>query len=82
MRTTLTVDDDVAVLLEQERKNRKVSLKEVVNDALRAGLRQLAAPPRRRLRFQTEAVDLGRCLVGNVDNVAESLAIAEGEAFR
>ena len=81
MRTTITLDDDVAVAIEDLRRARGQSLKEVVNEALRQGLRQLGDPPR-STRFRTRSVDLGRCLIGNVDNVAEVLAIAEGEAFR
>jgi hypothetical protein len=30
----------------------------------------------------TEAMSLGQCLIGDLDNVAEALAVAEGEAFR
>lgn len=61
---------------------RKSRLKQVVNDALRRGLSEMAtpAPPRRPMR--TRSVSLGRCLIGNVDNVAEALAVAEGESFR
>jgi hypothetical protein len=83
MRTTLTLDKDVAIALERLRKARRASMKQVVNDALRRGLWQMASaasPPRRR--FRTRAVSLGRCLVGNVDNVAEVLAVAEGESFK
>ncbi len=82
MRTTLTLDKDVAALLERLRKARGASLKALVNEALREGLRQLASPPRKRAPFRTESVDLGRCRLGNVDNVAEVLAVAEGESFR
>ena len=82
MRTTLTLDDDVAALLERVRAERQAGLKDVVNDALRLGLRSLAAPPRRRALYRTEAVSLGRCLVGDLDDVSEALAVAEGEAFR
>jgi hypothetical protein len=82
MRTTLTLDDDVAAKIERLRKTRNESLKDLVNEALREGLKHLAAPARRRAPFRTEAVDLGRCLLGNVDNVAEVLAVAEGESFR
>jgi hypothetical protein len=38
MRTTLTLDPDVARMLEEEAHRRRVSFKEVVNDALRRGL--------------------------------------------
>jgi hypothetical protein len=82
MRTTLTLDDDVAVLLDRVRKARGLSLKKAVNIALRTGLRELTTPERRRRRFRTTRTDLGRCLVGNLDDIAGALAIAEGEAFK
>ena len=82
MRTTLTLDKDVAVALERLRKTRKASLKSVVNDALRQGLGQIAAPPPARRAPRTRAVSLGRCLAGNIDNISEVLAVAEGESFR
>jgi len=82
MRTTLSIDDDVAALLEKVRKAKGFSLKQVVNTALRAGLLQLTTQDRPRRRFRTQKADLGRCLVGNLDDVAGVLAIAEGEAFK
>lgn len=82
MRTTLTLDDDVAKLLAQVRKRRGASLKEVVNEALRAGLVRLLQPRRPRRRHATRSVSLGRCLLGSVDDVGEALAVAEGEGFR
>jgi hypothetical protein len=82
MRTTLTLDDDVAALLERVRKVRKRSLKDVVNEALRQGLKEMTSPPQPRKLYQTRGVSLGRCLVGNLDDVSEALAIAEGEDFR
>lgn len=82
MRTTLTLDDDVAAKIERLRKTRNQGLKDLVNEALREGLKHLSAPPPKRAPFRTKSVDLGRCLLGNVDNVAEVVAIAEGEHFR
>jgi uncharacterized protein YjiS (DUF1127 family) len=82
VRTTLSLDDDVARLLERARKRRGVSLKQIVNEALRAGLTRLDAPRAPRKRFATKAVALGRCLLDNVDDVAEALAAADGERFR
>jgi hypothetical protein len=81
MRTTLTLDDDVAALLRRVQETRKVSLKEAVNEALRQGLLQMATPLRRE-PYRTPAVSLGRCLIGSIDDVADALAAAEGEAFR
>ena len=50
MRTTLTLDADVARTLKTTVKARRLSLKEVVNDALRAGL-GLQGKQRPRTRF-------------------------------
>lgn len=44
MRTTLTLDDDVAALLRQQAATLGVSFKEAVNRALRAGLSRDMAP--------------------------------------
>jgi hypothetical protein len=82
MRTTLTLDDDVAALIARMRRDRKLSLKALINEALRQGLKQMTAPPPRRPAYRTKSVSLGRCLLGNLDDVAEALAIAEGESFR
>lgn len=81
MRTTLTLDDDVAALLNRIVKARKSSLKDVVNDGLRRGLSQIDSRPRSK-RYSTPTVKLGRCLVGALDDVAETLAVAEGESFQ
>jgi hypothetical protein len=82
MRTTLTLDDDVAALLRHLQQRRKSSLKEVVNEALRCGLRELDQPPRPRKRVRFKTFDVGRCLIDNVDCVSEALAVAEGEDFK
>jgi len=78
MRTTLTLDDDVTALLKRVLRGRKDSLKAVVNEALRLGLRRLSAPPERKARYRTPSMDLGRCLVPSLDNVAELLDELEG----
>lgn len=83
MRTTLTLDDDVAVQLDRIRRTRHVALRDAVNEALRRGLRELADNRKRpEQRYHTPAVDLGRCLMGSIDSVAEALAVAEGDDFR
>ena len=82
MRTTITLDRDVAAALERLRKSRDAGFKQIVNEALREGLKQLAAPPKRRARFSTRVADLGRSKVGRLDNIAEVIAVAEGEPFR
>lgn len=82
MRTTLTLDDDVEALLKRVLARRKASLKAVVNEALRQGLRRMNTPPQRGARYRTPSVDTGRSLLPNVDDVAEVLAIAEGERYK
>jgi hypothetical protein len=82
MRTTLTLDKDVAVQLERIRRSRDASLKQVVNEALRQGLLQMAGKPRPRKVFRTKAVSLGPCLIGSLDDVAEALVVAEGEKLK
>jgi hypothetical protein len=81
MRTTLTLDEDVAALLERARQVRRATLKQVANEALRRGLSQMTAPAPRGEPYRTRTVSLGRCLVGDLDDVSEVLAIAEGEDF-
>ena len=44
MRTTLTIDEDLGRLLKERCKARNQSFKDVVNEALRAGLFALRAP--------------------------------------
>jgi len=81
MRTTLSLDDDVTVQLERLRRARNSSLKDIVNEALRRGLRDMSAPPRKRKAFRTPAFHMGKPLV-NIDNIAEALAYLEGEGFK
>ena len=80
MRITVNLDKDVAAILARVRHARMASMKAVVNEALRHGLRQMLAPETApRKSFRSGTLSLGRCLVGNLDNVANVIAIAEGE---
>jgi hypothetical protein len=82
MRTTLTLDDDVAAALERVRRQRDVGLKELVNEALRRGLKDMSGRPKRREPVRTRSVELGRLRIAGIDNVAEALTIAEGETCK
>lgn len=77
MRTTVTLDDDVARQLEREMRRTGKSFKRALNDALRAGfaLRPQAAalPP-----FVVEARALGVRPELDYANVAELIEVAEG----
>jgi hypothetical protein len=67
MRTTLTVDDDLLAKLKQRARDRGVPLRQVVNEALRAGLdprtgaRRPYRVPKLKLRARP-GVDLDRAL--------------------
>jgi hypothetical protein len=82
MRTTLILDDDVAAILERLRKSRNASLKDLVNEALRRGLKDMSGRTKQREHVQTRSVALGRLRIAGLDNIGEVLAIAEGEAYK
>lgn len=82
MRTTLTLDDDVAARLAQLRERRDRPFRQLVNDALRAGLQALDAPAGPRGAPRTRPVDLGRSLLPDIDDVSDVLATIEGEGHR
>jgi predicted DNA-binding ribbon-helix-helix protein len=82
MRTTITLEDDVAASLKRLGKQRGLKFKTLVNHALREGIKSLTGPTKKRSVFRTRSVNLGSCRAGNVDNVAEVLAVAEGESFK
>jgi hypothetical protein len=82
MRTTLTLDDDVAVLLDRVRQADDLTLKEAVNQALRRGLHEMASKSEASSGFRMRTASLGRSLIGSLDNVGEALAIAEGEDYK
>lgn len=81
MRTTLTIDEDVALLLKRVQQNRNLRFKELVNEALRRGLQDMLAP-KETTPFRTRSVDLGELRISGIDNIADVLALAEGEGFR
>ena len=81
MRTTITLDEDVAALLRRVAQKKKLRFKELINEALRLGLDRMSSPEKRAGRYRTPSVELGRCYL-NIDDVAEALAVAEDEAFR
>lgn len=79
MRTTLTIDDDNAAILDRLRKERDESFKELVNEALRKGLVEMSRPSKKpREPFRTPTADLGKCLLPNVDNIGEVLEMLDG----
>ncbi|HYH44272.1 MAG TPA: antitoxin [Thermoanaerobaculia bacterium] len=55
MRTTLTLDDDIARQLQDRARRSGESFKEVVNETLRRGLKKGEKPVSRLPRFEVEA---------------------------
>lgn len=78
---TLVLDDDVAVQLQQLQRDRGTTLRQVVNDVLRQGLRELSRAPQLRPRFRTSTVSLGRCFLSHLDDVVEVLDARQNRQF-
>jgi hypothetical protein len=81
MRTTLSLDDDV---IEKARKAADMSgrpFREIINEALRAGLRTLSVPPDAK-PYTTKPHKMGLKAGRNLDNIQELLAQIEGEESR
>jgi predicted transcriptional regulator len=82
MRTTITLDDDVAAKLRSLARRTGRGFGAVVNDTLRRGLaRPVASPPRET--FKVEARDMGRLRPGlSLDNIADLIERTEGPLHR
>jgi plasmid stability protein len=64
MRTTLTLDDDVAAALGRRRAERGTGLRREVNDLLRAGLAAVSAPSADAgTSYDLPTFDPGRALI-------------------
>jgi hypothetical protein len=81
MRTTLTLDDDVAAKLKLLVRRTGRAFRDVVNETLRRGL---AHPqPHKRQPFVVSARELGQRRPGlNFDNIADLLDQVEGPLHR
>jgi metal-responsive CopG/Arc/MetJ family transcriptional regulator len=76
MRTTVTLDDDVAAALEQLRQERGLGLSEALNELARSGLRR--RPEQRS--FHQESAPIG--LTIDVTDVADAIELLEGPGAR
>lgn len=81
MRTTLTIDDDVASLLEKEMRRTGQPLKQTVNDLLRSGLQQAAVPAKPRA-FKVKAKRIGLPAEWTSGSISELIEMLEGPAHR
>ena len=74
MRTTVTLDDDVAALIRRRMQQRGVSFNSALNDAIRDG----ATGSREPAPFQTRTADLGVPTV-NLDRALQLAGELEDE---
>lgn len=78
MRTTLTLDSDVAADLKRRARKTGKPFKTVLNDAVRAGLRAQDAPPPRP--YKLKPVSMGGPMPGiNLDKALQLAAALEDE---
>jgi metal-responsive CopG/Arc/MetJ family transcriptional regulator len=76
MRTTVSLEEDVAAAIEQVRRQQGVGISQAINQLIRAGLS--TKQPRRR--FRQRSVALG--LRVDVTNIAEALETLDGPTQR
>lgn len=82
MRTTLTLDEDVAAKLKSEARRSGHPFREVVNEMLRRGLSQTRESPRGQ-RFKVKARDMGELRAGlSGDRIANLIEEVEGPLAR
>ncbi len=81
MRTTLTLDPDVAAKAKTGAAQLGRPFREIINAALRVGLDQVLNPPAAK-PYRTQAHPLGLRRGFSYDNIGELLARMEGEDFR
>ena len=76
MRTTVTLEPDVARRLQEVSRARKLSFNEALNTTLRRGLDQMLAKPKAK-PFHTVPEDMGVLPHLNYDNIGDLLELAE-----
>ena len=81
MRTTLTLDPDVAAKARKGAARLGKPLKDVINHALRIVLDEVLTPPAAK-RYRTQPHPLGLRAGLNYDDIAGLLAVGEGEEHR
>lgn len=73
MRTTLTLDPETHAMVKRRMRERKVSFKQAVNDAIRLGLASDTREP-----FETPTADMGLPIV-NLDKALQLAADLEDQ---
>ena len=80
MRTTLTIDDDVALQIVALVKQKNLSRRELINDLLRKGI-EVASRQTDQKKHTTAGRSLGKCYQPNLDDISDILAVAEVEHY-
>ncbi len=85
MRTTITLDDDVASSIERLQEQENKSFKEIVNELLREGIGSKINKSKKGKkspdRYETPVLKSGPPLYRDIDNTAEILSVVEGENY-
>ncbi|MGH3822838.1 MAG: ribbon-helix-helix protein, CopG family [Pseudonocardiaceae bacterium] len=76
MRTTVSLDDDVAAAVRRMRAERNIGLSEAINELARAGL----SVPSQRTRFIQRTFPMGARI--EVANIGDTLEHLEGPSYR
>ncbi len=80
MRTTVTLDDDVAAAVARLRAERQIGLSEALNELARAGMVPAAGAGQGAPRFVQQTWSMGSSM--DLRDVAEVLELAEGPEHR
>lgn len=78
MRTTLTLDEDVAQRTKELGLKLQKPFKVILNEALRKGLDEVEKPLKRRL-YRTKPHTMGLRKEFSIDNIQDLIAQVEGE---
>jgi hypothetical protein len=81
MRTTLTIDPDIAVKAKKAVQLTGMPFKSLINQALRIGIDAVLSPKKSR-PYRTEGRPMRLRKGLSYDNIQELLSVAEGEDFR
>ena len=84
MRTTLTIDDDIAIRLAEIRSEEGARFKTLLNHVLRAGLAALQSADCRKPKktFSTKTYRATCLLPETITSTQDMLAFAEGESWK
>jgi hypothetical protein len=81
MRTTITIDDDIAARLLRLAEDQKKNKKDIINEILRRGLEEARENPSIK-KYTTRGKDLGQCRYPSMDDISDIIAVAEGESHK